>query len=80
MISKYPDNTFKECSSSIYEEWDKYLEETIKATPYFYLESEKTTECTDKLIVSEEEVFCKTLKNSVFFLQKSLLCYILRIS
>lgn len=41
MISKHPDNTFKECSSSIYEEWDKYLEETIKATPYFYLESEK---------------------------------------
>lgn len=62
MISKHPDNTFKECSSSIYEEWDKYLEETIKATPYFYLEPEKTTECTDKLIVSEEEVFCKTLK------------------
>lgn len=62
MISKHPDNTFKERSSSIYEEWDKYLEETIKATPYFYLEPEKTTECTDKLIVSEEEVFCKTLK------------------
>lgn len=49
MISKHPDNSYQNISSNIYEEWDKYLEETINATPYFYLEPEKTTEFIDDL-------------------------------
>lgn len=49
MISMHPDNSYQNISSNKYEEWDKYLEETINATPYFYLEPEKTTEFIDDL-------------------------------
>ena len=62
MISLHPDNSFEKGSSTIYEEWDKYLDETINATPYFYLEPEKTTEQINELENLDKNILSKKLK------------------
>ena len=61
LIEKYPDYSYMKNGKDKYEAWNDYIKETIKATPYFYPEQEKTTLFKDKLIAEPEEVF--TLKN-----------------
>lgn len=56
MYAKHPDNSYEKKSKDKYEAWNKYLSDTIKATPYFYFEPEQTTICKDKLIKDEQEV------------------------
>lgn len=62
MISLHPDNSYKNTSNNIYEEWDKYLDETIHGTPYFYLEPEKTTEQINQLDMLDDNSLVKKLK------------------
>ena len=56
MYAKHPDNSYEKKSKDKYEAWNKYLSDTIKATPYFYYGPEQTTICKDKLIKDEQEV------------------------
>lgn len=56
MLFKYPDYSYMKNGKDMYEAWNDYLEETIKATPYFYLEPEQTTLYRDALIQDEIEV------------------------
>lgn len=56
LYSKYPDNSYKKKSKDKYEEWDRYLIDTINGTPYFYLDEEETTIYKDKLVNSLDEV------------------------
>lgn len=56
LYSKYPDNSYKDKSKDMYEEWDRYLTDTINGTPYFYLDEEETTIYKDKLISNLSDV------------------------
>lgn len=56
MYEKHPDYSYMTNGKDTYKAWEDYLRDTISATPYFYLEPEKTTLCKDPLISSEEEV------------------------
>lgn len=56
MYEKHPDNSYMKESADMYEAWDKYIDETLHGTPYFYPEEEKSTEFKDPLISEIDEV------------------------
>ena len=56
MYEKHPDNSYMDESADMYEAWDKYIDETLHGTPYFYPEEEKSTEFKDPLISEIDEV------------------------
>lgn len=56
LYEKHPDYSYMKDGKNMYEAWDDYIEDTIKATPYFYPEPEKTTLFKDPLIKDKEEV------------------------
>ena len=56
MFEKYPDYSYMKNGKNMYEAWDDYINDTITATKYFYLEPESTTVYKDSLIKDEIEV------------------------
>ena len=56
MLEKHPDYSYMEKGDNMYKAWNSYIQETISATPYFYLEQEKRTLYNDPLISNEEDV------------------------
>lgn len=56
MYEKNPDYSYMINGKNKYEAWDDCIEDTIKATPYFYPEPEATTLFKDPLINDIEEV------------------------
>lgn len=56
LYDKHPDYTYMTNGKNQYDAWEDYLNDTIKATPYFYPEPEKTTLYKDPLIKDECEV------------------------
>ena len=57
LIEKYPDYSYMTNGKDKYKAWDDYLNDTINATPYFYVEPEKTTLFKHMLISDVEDVF-----------------------
>ena len=70
MFKAHPDDSYMDEETDIYEAWDKYIQDTLKGTPYFYPEPERTCLYKDKLIKSEEEVMPKFEKNKQLILKK----------
>lgn len=58
LIEKYPDYSYMINGENKYKAWDEYLEDTIHATPYFYVEPEKEALFKDPLISDAKDVFC----------------------
>ena len=56
MFEKYPDYSYMKNGKNMYEAWDDYINDTITATKYFYLEPESTNVYKDSLIKDEIEV------------------------
>lgn len=56
MFEKYPDYSYMKNGKNMYEAWNDYINDTITATKYFYLEPESTTVYKDSLIKDEIEV------------------------
>ncbi len=56
MIEEHPDYSYMKDGVDMYEAWDMYLDDTIKGTPYFYPEPEKTTSFRDPLVNNIDEV------------------------
>lgn len=56
MYDEHPDYSYMDNNTDKYEAWDKYIDETLKGTPYFYPEEEKSTEFKDPLIADIDEV------------------------
>ncbi len=59
LFEKHPDYSHMKDGKDIYSAWDDYIDETIKGTPYFYPEPEKTTLLQDPLEVDIEDVMPK---------------------
>lgn len=56
MYREHPDTSYMDENTDMYEAWDKYIDDTLKGTPYFYPEEEKSTEFKDPLIADIDEV------------------------
>lgn len=61
MYEKHPDYSYQKDNNDIYDQWDKYIDETLKGTPYFYKEPEATTLFKDPLIKDQDEVMPKLI-------------------
>ena len=56
MYKTHPDDYYMDSSKDMYEAWDKYVEDTLKGTPYFYVDEEEKSAFKDPLIQDIDEV------------------------
>ena len=56
LFEKHPDYSYMKDGKDMYDAWDDYIDDTIKGTPYFYPELERTTLLNDPLEVDIEDV------------------------
>lgn len=56
MYKTHPDDYYMVESKDMYEAWERYVEDTLKGTPYFYVDEEEKSAFKDPLIQDIDEV------------------------